>query len=265
MPLNFTLSLEIRTNICQVNSDVISLSLKAVWMRSTTYPQLDVSEVSSWVATTRHTRSWSDLIPNPPPDCWLHIRHTAHLTPSSEGMVSSIRNVYFPSTNPPKMGGTSVLKDETKIDYSLVFITFSSWNLSLWDYLIGTVSPVMNCSYLKMYMNHWNCPYSTLSSKNYFHFLWHLNHITPANTTLPSTRAINYFSPPSHFLSINYIYEGSVLVSHIIRNPHTNFKILHTLIQKEQYRCAGHVYLLWPCIQDFLVYKISLYHYYLPL
>ena len=85
------------------------------------------------------------------------------LTPSGEFHISefqiSVRSVVdsFPSANHPKIGGTTVLKAETTMDFSLLFRTLAAWTLSCCDYAVNTVTFVTNWSWLTMSIKHWNC------------------------------------------------------------------------------------------------------------
>ena len=144
---------------------------------------------------------------------WCHntprftIVYSSLLTPSWEFHSSwvwiSIRGVVysFPSPIPPIIGGTSVLNADIILDRSLVFCTLSACTSSLCDFAFYTVSPVTNFKSLTIHINHWNWPSGICFSEKSTHYIFDINHLPPANISIPSMWSATSFICPSNLFS----------------------------------------------------------------
>ena len=126
--------------------------------------------------------SWRDLdalgyTPLTPP-CVFH----------NYGVIITVCGVVdsFLFLNPPKMGGLSILKEEVMMYCSLVFLALSAYISYIWDSPGINFSPMINCNYATIYINHWNWSSEICSSEKVKHFLRVWNHLPPINTSVPS-------------------------------------------------------------------------------
>ena len=114
-----------------------------------------------------------------------------HLTTSfalrNSGVLIAVGGVVdsFTWLNNPRVGGRYILKEETTMDFYLVFLTLAAFIQSRWDSLGQTISPATNFKYATISINNWNWPFGMCSSEKVMHSLRLQNHLPPMNTAAP--------------------------------------------------------------------------------
>ena len=153
--------------------------------------------------------------------------------------------VSFTPPKPPKIVGTSILKVEIKIYFSLVFLTLSSWNSSCWNSIIEAVHPSWTAGSSQ-------CWWTIVN----IHLVTALLKILAFPLVPKPYPAYKHYSTlyPSLHLSFHISYlQGEGCDSHMIHYSHPYLNIIRALIQQVQDRYYGHVRFLWPHIQDFCI------------